>query len=118
MAAGAGGHRSRCPPDQHRAGLLQSLDQFPQVSLVLFRRILWMRVLGGRIRQVLREVLVAQALMLVHLADAYYYSRKYSEALEIFFEMSKQFPAVRQIQVAMQGVYSMEQKSAGDAKIF
>ena len=57
-------------------------------------------------------------LMLVHLADAYYYSRKYSEALEIFFEMSKQFPAVRQIQVAIQGVYSMEQKSAGDAKIF
>lgn len=57
-------------------------------------------------------------MMLVHLADAYYYSRKYSEALEIFFEMSKQFPAVRQIQVAIQGVYSMEQKSAGDAKIF
>jgi len=57
-------------------------------------------------------------LMLIHLADAYYYSRKYSEALEIFFEMSKQFPAVRQIQVAIQGVYSMEQKSAGDAKIF
>ena len=57
-------------------------------------------------------------LMLIDLADAYYYSRKYSEALEIFFEMSKQFPAVRQIQVAIQGVYSMEQKSAGDAKIF
>jgi tetratricopeptide (TPR) repeat protein len=57
-------------------------------------------------------------LMLTCLADAYYHSRNFSEALEIFFEMSKQYPAVRQIQVAMQGVYSMEQQSAGDAKIF
>ena len=55
--------------------------------------------------------------MLVNLAEAYYGSRQFSEALEIFFEMSKQFPAVRQIQVALQGVYSMEQKSVGDVKI-
>jgi tetratricopeptide (TPR) repeat protein len=57
-------------------------------------------------------------LMLVNLAHAYYLTKKFSESLEIYFEMSKQFPAVRQIQVAMQGVYSMEQKSAGDVKIF
>jgi len=57
-------------------------------------------------------------LMLVDLAKTYYLTKKFSEALEIYFEMSKQFPAVRQIQVAMQGVYSMEQKSAGDVKIF
>jgi tetratricopeptide (TPR) repeat protein len=56
-------------------------------------------------------------LMLVDLADAYYRSKKYSEALEIYFEMSKQFPQVRQIQEALQGVYSMEHKSAGDVKI-
>jgi hypothetical protein len=31
--------------------------------------------------------------------------------------MSKEFPVVRQIQEAMQGVYSMEQRSAGDVKI-
>ena len=55
--------------------------------------------------------------MLVSLAKAYYRTKKFSEALEIYFEISKQFPAVRQIQIAMQGVYSMEQKSAGDAKI-
>ena len=55
--------------------------------------------------------------MLVSLADAYYRTKKYSEALEIFFEMSKQFPEVRQIQEAMQGVYAMEHKSAGDVKI-
>ena len=57
-------------------------------------------------------------LMLVNLAEAYYYSKQFSESLEIFFEMSKQFPALRQIQVALQAVYSMEQKSAGDVKIF
>lgn len=56
--------------------------------------------------------------MLVSLADMYYRGKKFSEALEIYFEMSKQFPAVRRIQEAMQGVYAMEQKSAGDVKIF
>jgi len=56
-------------------------------------------------------------LMLINLAEAYYRTMQFSEALEIYFAMSTQFPAVRQIQVAMQGVYSMEQKSAGDARI-
>jgi tetratricopeptide (TPR) repeat protein len=56
--------------------------------------------------------------MLAGLAEAYYRTKKYSEGLEIFFEMSKEFPVVRQIQEAMQGVYSMEQRSAGDVKIF
>jgi tetratricopeptide (TPR) repeat protein len=55
--------------------------------------------------------------MLVSLADVYYRSKKYSEALEIYFEMSKRFPEVRQIQEAMQGLYAMEHKSAGDVKI-
>jgi tetratricopeptide (TPR) repeat protein len=55
--------------------------------------------------------------MLVSLADAYYRTKKYSEALEIYFEMSKHFPEVRQIQEAMQGVYAIEHKSAGDVKI-
>jgi tetratricopeptide (TPR) repeat protein len=55
--------------------------------------------------------------MLVSLADAYYRTKKFSEALEIFFEMSKQFPEVRQIQEALQGIYAMEHKSAGDVKI-
>ncbi len=55
--------------------------------------------------------------MLAGLAEAYYRTKKFSESLEIFFEMSKEFPVVRQIQDAMQGVYSMEQRSAGDVKI-
>ncbi|MGA1795558.1 MAG: tetratricopeptide repeat protein [bacterium] len=57
-------------------------------------------------------------LMLVNLAEAYYRTRQFSEALEIYFAMSAHFPAVRQIQVALQGVYSMEERSAGDVKIF
>lgn len=56
--------------------------------------------------------------MLAGLAEAYYRTKKFSEGLEIFFEMSQEFPVVRQIQEAMQGVYSMEQHSAGDVKIF
>jgi tetratricopeptide (TPR) repeat protein len=57
-------------------------------------------------------------LMLVSLADAYYRTKKFSEALEIYFEMSKQFPEVRQIQEALQGIYAIEHKSAGDVRIF
>jgi tetratricopeptide (TPR) repeat protein len=56
-------------------------------------------------------------ILLVSLAEAYYQTMKFSEALEIYFEMSKQFPEVRQIQEAIQGVYAMEHKSAGDVKI-
>ncbi len=59
-----------------------------------------------------------EPVMLVSLADAYYRTKKFSEALEIFFEMSKQFPEVRQIQEALQGIYAMEHQSAGDVKIF
>src|SRR6266498_3338798 len=55
--------------------------------------------------------------MLAGLAEAYYRTKKFSEGLEIFFEMSQEFPVVRQIQEAMQGVYSMEQRSAGDVRI-
>jgi len=57
-------------------------------------------------------------LLLVSLSEAYYKTKQFSEALEIYFEMSKQFSALRQIQVVMQGIYSLEQKSAGDVKIF
>ena len=73
---------------------------------------------AGRDKSNKNRIEVNDPLMLVNLAQAYCRSKHFSEALEIFFEMSKQFPAVRQIQVALQGVYIMEQKSAGDVKIF
>jgi tetratricopeptide (TPR) repeat protein len=55
--------------------------------------------------------------MLAALAEAYFQTKKFSEGLEIFFAMSEEFPVVRQIQEAVQGVYSMEQRSAGDVRI-
>jgi len=55
--------------------------------------------------------------MLACLAEAYFRTKKFSEGLEIFFEMSQEFPVVRQIQEAVQGVYSMEHRSAGDVRI-
>jgi tetratricopeptide (TPR) repeat protein len=55
--------------------------------------------------------------LLAALAEAYYRVKKFSEAQEIYFEMSKGFPAVRQIQEALQGIYSREQKSPGDVRI-
>jgi pentatricopeptide repeat protein len=73
---------------------------------------------AGRDKSNKNRVEFNDPLMLVNLAQAYCRSKQFSEALEIFFEMSKQFPAVRQIQVALQGVYIMEQKSAGDVNIF
>ena len=100
--------------------------RFARLNHALGRYYLWKKdyvksvlyMEAGRDKSNKNRIEFNDPLMLIHLADAYYYSRKYSEALEIFFEMSKQFPAVRQIQVAIQGIYSMEQKSAGDAKIF
>jgi pentatricopeptide repeat protein len=73
---------------------------------------------AGRDKSHKNRVEFNDPLMLVNLAQAYYRTRQFSEALEIFFEMSKHYAAVRQIQDALQGVYIMEQKSAGDVKIF
>ncbi len=54
---------------------------------------------------------------LTALAEAYWAAKQYPEALEIFFGMNRHFPATRQLQMVLQGIYSMEQKSAGDVKI-
>ena len=73
---------------------------------------------AGRDKANKNKIDVNNPLMLVGLAEAYYRNKKFSESLEIYFEIGKQYPVVRQIQEAMQGIYSMEQKSAGDVKIF
>lgn len=73
---------------------------------------------GGRDKSRKNRIETNPPVMLIDLARGYYNAKQFSEALEIYFEMSKQFPAVRQIQVALQGVYAMEEQSAGDAKIF
>ena len=72
---------------------------------------------GGRDKSNKNKIESNDPAMLVSLAEVYFQTKKFSEALEIYFEMSKQFPQVRQIQEALQGVYAMEHKSAGDVKI-
>jgi lipopolysaccharide biosynthesis regulator YciM len=100
-------------------------EKFSRVNLALGRYYLGKKEYGktiaymeaGRNKGNKNRIEYNDPLMLINLAEAYYQTMQFSEALEIYFAMSKQFPAVRQIQVAMQGVYSMEQKSAGDARI-
>jgi tetratricopeptide (TPR) repeat protein len=72
---------------------------------------------AGRDKSNKNKIEANDAEMLVRLAEAYFRTKKYPEALEIYFGMSGQFPEVRQIQEAMQGVYAMEHRSAGDVKI-
>jgi pentatricopeptide repeat protein len=99
---------------------------FTRINFALGKYYLWKQnyakavayMEAGRDKSNKNRIEFNDPLMLVNLAQAYCRSKQFSEALEIFFEMSKQFPAVRQIQVALQGVYIMEQKSAGDVKIF
>ena len=73
---------------------------------------------AGRDKANKNKIEANDPVMLIALAEAYYRSKKFSESLEIYFELGKQYPVVRQIQEAMQGIYSMEQQSAGDVKIF
>jgi uncharacterized protein HemY len=87
------------------------LRQKNYASAVLFME-------AGRDKANKNKIEANDPVMLVGLAEAYYRSKKFSENLEIYFEIGKQYPVVRQIQEAMQGIYSMEHQSAGDVKIF
>lgn len=72
----------------------------------------------GRDKNMKNRIDTNDPLLLINLAEAYLNNKVYSENLEIYFELSKEFPVVRNIQNAVQGIYSMEYKSAGDVKIF
>lgn len=73
---------------------------------------------AGRDKANKNKIEANDPLMLTGLAEAYYRNKNFSENLEIYFEIGKQYPVVRQIQEAMQGIYSVEQNSAGDVKIY
>ncbi len=73
---------------------------------------------AGRDKANKNKIEANDPVMLVDLAQVYYFNKKYSENLEIYFELGKQYPVVRQLQEAMQGIYAIEQHSAGDVKIF
>ncbi|HEX7125223.1 MAG TPA: hypothetical protein VF406_05515, partial [Thermodesulfobacteriota bacterium] len=55
--------------------------------------------------------------VLARLAQAQVEARLFSEALEIYFEMAKAYPEVRQVQEALQGVYAAEQVAGGEVRI-
>ncbi|HJY75461.1 MAG TPA: hypothetical protein VKE95_02465, partial [Burkholderiales bacterium] len=57
---------------------------------------------GGRDKSNKNKIEANDPEMLAALAEAYYRTKKFSEGLEIFFEMSQEFAVVRQIQEAMQ----------------
>ena len=73
---------------------------------------------AGRDKANKNKIEANDPVLLVALAEAYYRNKNFSEALEIYFELGKQYPVVRQIQEAIQGIYSMEHQSAGDVKIY
>lgn len=72
---------------------------------------------AGRDKANKNKIEANEPLLLVDLSEAYFRSKKFSEAQEIYFELAKEFPAVRLIQEGMQGIYSREQQSAGDVRI-
>ncbi|MFA5073418.1 MAG: hypothetical protein WC539_05920 [Nitrospirota bacterium] len=98
------------------SGLNSALGTYYRVKKKPLKALAFME--AGRDKSNKNKIEYNDPVLLVNLAGMYYQSKKFSEALEIYFEMSKQFPVVRQIQEVMQGVYAMEQKSAGDVKIF
>ncbi|HEY6093671.1 MAG TPA: hypothetical protein VIU93_01840 [Gallionellaceae bacterium] len=73
---------------------------------------------AGRDKANKNKIEINDPVLLAGLAQVYYRSKQFSESLEIYFEMSKQYPALRQMQDALQGIYAVEQQSAGDVKIF
>ena len=56
--------------------------------------------------------------MLVDLAETYYRTKKFSEALEIFFEMGKQFPKCARSRKPCRACIPWSTRARGDVKIF
>jgi tetratricopeptide (TPR) repeat protein len=121
--------KADCPKIELRAALAAEAGRgrtFSPLNFALGRYHLWKKdyakalsyMEAGRDKSNKNKIEANDPVLLVSLAEAYSRTKQFSESLEIFFEMSKQFPVVRQIQEALQGIYSIEHKSAGDVKIF
>lgn len=120
--------KADCPKIEPRAALAAEAGRGKAFSLLNFalgRYHLWKKAYAraiaymeaGRDKSNKNKIEANDPMLLVSLAEAYSRTKQFSESLEIYFEMSKQFPVVRQIQEALQGIYSIEHKSAGDVKI-
>lgn len=121
--------KADCPKVEPRAALAAEAGRGKAFSLLNFalgRYHLWKKdhpkaiayMEAGRDKSNKNKIEANDPVLLVSLAEAYSRTKQFSESLEIYFEMGKHFPVVRQIQEALQGIYSIEHKSAGDVKIF
>jgi tetratricopeptide (TPR) repeat protein len=120
--------KAECPGILQKAAVMAETGEgkkFSSLNSAIGKYYLWKQdhvkaisyLEAGRDKSNKNKIESNDPVVLVSLADAYYRTKKFSEALEIYFEMSKQYPQVRQIQEAIQGIYAIEHKSAGDVKI-
>lgn len=56
--------------------------------------------------------------LLVSTAEALRQQKQYPQALEIYFELARAFPAIRVIQEGVQGTYALENRGPGGVTIF
>lgn len=56
--------------------------------------------------------------LLVSSAEALRQQKQYPQALEIYFELARAFPAIRLIQESVQGIYALENRGPGGVTIF
>lgn len=73
---------------------------------------------AGRDKSRKNSIEVNQPLNLMRIAELYRKAGVWSEHLEIYFELAEEFPTARIIYDAAQGIYAMEQNSAGEVKVF
>lgn len=107
----ADGLARRLPP-QLAAGLAALTRQTggdPAAQVSQFER--------GRDKAAKNRLDANDPVVLARLAQAQVGARLFSEALEIYFEMAKAYPEVRQVQEALQGVYAAEQVAGGEVRI-
>ncbi len=71
----------------------------------------------GRDKAAKNRIDANDPVFLARLAQAQVDARQFSEALEIYFEMAKTYPEVRQVQEALQGIYAAEQVAGGEVRI-
>ncbi|MDH5258109.1 MAG: hypothetical protein OEX07_08865 [Gammaproteobacteria bacterium] len=63
-------------------------------------------------------ILMNDPVLLLNLAEIYRINKRFSESLQIYFSLGKNFPILRQVQDAVQGEYLFRQRSIGSSIVF
>lgn len=63
-------------------------------------------------------LLMNDPILLLNLAEIYRREKRFSESLQIYFSLGKNFPILRQVQDAVQGEYLLKQRSSGSNSIY